>query len=152
MTKLADIVVNDLTGRTQLVVEIKTTIGASALWAAELRRNLLAHAVVPNAPFFLLALPDKFYLWTDSDTTLEPDLPAYQVDARQVLAPHLQNARFSLDDISEYSLELLVVSWLQDVIHADTSENGISPDLEWLYTSGLLHAIKDGSVLTEVSA
>ncbi len=62
MEKRADIVVHGPDGSLQLVVEVKNRPDASADWAARMFRNMMAHSVMPNAPFFMLALPSTFYL------------------------------------------------------------------------------------------
>ncbi len=64
-----DLAVYDSQHQLVLVVEVKSIAGASPEWAARLRRNILAHGTFPNAPFFLVALPDRFYL-RNSDLTL----------------------------------------------------------------------------------
>ena len=62
MKGLADFVVHSPDDLVQLVVEVKSVKGATDEWAAKMRRNLLAYAVIPNSRFFLLALPEYFYL------------------------------------------------------------------------------------------
>ena len=58
-----------------------------------MRRNMLAHGVVPNSRFFLLALPDRLYLWKDVGNT--PDLvePTYEVDATPFFEPYYARAK-----------------------------------------------------------
>jgi hypothetical protein len=57
-----DIVVVSPDGRIQLVVEVKNHPGASEEWAADFRRNLVDHSILPQAEYFLLALPDHLFL------------------------------------------------------------------------------------------
>ena len=109
----ADVAVYSPDGRLQLVVEIKNRSGASAEWVAQMRRNLLVHAVIPPSPYFLLVLPDFFYLWIDAMSVHELASPDYQIQAAGVLAPYLDPSTQSLKDLNEYSLELLVTSWLE---------------------------------------
>ena len=118
----ADVAVYSPEGNLQLVVEIKNRSGASAEWVIQMRRNLRVHAIIPPSPYFLLVLPDFFYLWTDAVSV--PDLapPAYQMKAAEVLAPYLDQSAQSLTDLSEYSLELLVTSWLEDLIGQTSDE------------------------------
>ncbi|MEQ9481150.1 hypothetical protein [Coleofasciculus sp. F4-SAH-05] len=33
-------------------------------WAAQFRRNILAHGTFYKAPYFLMVFLDRFYLWT----------------------------------------------------------------------------------------
>ena len=83
-----------------------------------------------------------------------PDLapPAYQMKAAEVLAPYLDQSTQSLTDLSEYSLELLVTSWLEDLVGTDLRRDTVGPHLQWLFDSGLYGAIAHGSVTVEATA
>jgi len=148
----ADVAVYSPDGNLQLVVEIKNRTGASAEWVTHMRRNLLVHAVIPPSPYFLLALPDFFYLWTDALSVHELAPPAYQIKATEVLAPYLDQTTQSLKDLSEYGLELLVTSWLADVVEAELRRDMVGPHLQWLFDSGLYEAIRHGSITIEATA
>jgi len=147
----ADVAVYSRDGNLQLVVEIKNRPGASAEWVAHMRRNLLVHAVIPPSPYFLLALPDFFYLWTDALSVHELAPPAYQIKAIEVLVPYLDQITQSLQELSEYGLELLVTSWLADVVEAELRRDMVGPHLQWLFDSGLYEAIAHGSVTIEAT-
>ena len=110
----ADVAVYSPEGNLQLVVEIKNRSGASAEWVIQMRRNLRVHAIIPPSPYFLLVLPDFFYLWTDAVSVPDPAPPAYQIKAEEVLAPYLDQSTRVLIHSNEYSFELLVTSWLED--------------------------------------
>jgi hypothetical protein len=148
----ADVAVYSPDGNLQLVVEIKNRPGASAEWVTQMRRNLLVHAVIPPSPYFLLVLPDFFYLWQDALSVHELAPPAYQIKAAEVLAPYLAPSTQSLTDLSEYSLELLVTSWLEDLVGVELRRDTAGPDLPWLFDSGLYEAIRHGSVMVEATA
>lgn len=148
----ADVAVYSSDGNLQLVVEIKNRPGASAGWVIQMRRNLLVHAVIPPSPYFLLVLPDFFYLWTDAMSIHELAPPAYQIKAVEVLAPYLDQSTQTLKDLSEYSLELLIISWLEDLIGTDLRRDMAGPHLQWLFDSGLYEAITHGSVTIEATA
>ena len=146
----ADVAVYSPEGNLQLVVEIKNRSGASAEWVIQMRRNLRVHAIIPPSPYFLLVLPDFFYLWTDAVSDLAP--PAYQMKAAEVLAPYLDQSTPSLTALSEYSLELLVTSWLEDLVETDRRRDTVGLHLRWLFDSGLYEAIAHGSVTVEATA
>ena len=148
----ADVAVYSPDGKLQLVVEIKNKSGASAEWVAQMRRNLLVHAVIPPSPYFLLVLPDFFYLWIDAMSVHELASPDYQIKAAEVLTPYLSPSTQSLKDLSEYSLELLVTSWLEDLVGADLQQDMAGPQLQWLFASGLYEAIRHGSITIEATA
>jgi hypothetical protein len=60
-----DFAVCDDAGRTRAIVEAKRSLGTDAAWAAQLRRNWLAHGLVPAADVFIL-VPDRLYMWHGS--------------------------------------------------------------------------------------
>ena len=149
--KRADAAVYDSVGQLQLVVEIKARPGASAEWAVHMRRNLLSHAAIPLAPYFLLALPDFFYLWKDAPAVVLEAEPDYQIGASEILAPYVDQEITPLDELSGYGLELIVTSWLEDVVHAELRPETIGPNRQWLLDSGLYEAIRGGSLAIEAT-
>lgn len=148
----ADVAVYSPDGNLQLVVEIKNRPGASVEWVTQMRRNLLVHAVIPPSPYLLLVLPDFFYLWKDAMSVNELAPPAYQIKGAEVLTPYLAPSTQSLTDLSEYSLELLVTSWLEDLVGTELRRDTVGPHLQWLFDSGLYEAITHGSVTVEATA
>ena len=108
-----DIAVYSPDRKLQLVVEIKNKLGASTEWATRMRHNLLVHSFIPHVPYFLLVLPDFFYLWTDTTSMNNLAKPDYKIEAAKILAPYLKPTR-SLNNLSGYGLELLTISWMED--------------------------------------
>ena len=137
-------------GELELVVEVKNRSGASPEWVAQLRRNLLADSIIPNARYFLLALPDFFYLWKDGTSSADI-APDYQIDTTQILESYTNGVRESLNDLSGYGFELLVSAWLEDLVHSDLEPKRIDPHLRWLFDSGLYEAVKNGSIAIEAA-
>ena len=149
--KQADIAVYDPDGQLQLVVEIKNRPGASAEWATRLRHNLLVHSFIPRAPYFLLALPDFFYLWTDALSASNLAKPDYEIEATEILAPYLNQLPWTLNDLSKYGFEMIVTSWLERIVYTDLQIDEVGPNLQWLFDSGLYEAILHGSVAIEAT-
>ena len=145
-----DIAVYSPDRKLQLVVEIKNKLGASAEWVTRLRHNLLVHSFIPHVPYFLLVLPDFFYLWTDTTPVNNLAEPDYKIDATEVLAPYLRSSQ-SLNDISGYGLELLIMSWLEDTVRTELQRDTVDPNLQWLFDSGLYEAVTRGSVAVEAT-
>jgi hypothetical protein len=139
-----DIAVYSPDRKLQLVVEVKgKSIGKNRARATHIRRNLLAHSGIPRTPYFLLAIiPDRLYLWKDSDTTNPDKDPDYEIGAREVLKPYLDKLP-SNSTSSEYQFEVVLSSWLKDLVKSKRSED---PSLEWLFGSGLFETIRNGSV------
>lgn len=143
-----DIIVYSKDEKVQLVIEVKNKSGATSEWAANTRRNLLVHAVVQPSPFFLLVSPDRLYLWKNA-TSMEAAPPDYEAKTGEVLSRYTEPSNLNLADISEYSLEMLVISWLNDLTRPESTREVNGTKFDWVYESGLYEAIKDGSVMTE---
>lgn len=145
-----DIVVYDRDNHLVLVVEVKNKLNASAEWAAKLRHNIFAHSEFPNAPYFLMAFPDRFYLWTDQGTHPQNTAPSYTIDARPILQPYVEQSNLMLDQISGSSLDLIVASWLSRLMYSGTSPDELDPTQQWLVESGLYAAVANGRMGHEV--
>jgi hypothetical protein len=151
MIQRPDIAVYSPDNKLQLVVEVKNKKGATAEWAANMRRNLFAHSVVPNSPYFLLALPDHFYLWKNPGSTIDIKPPDYTANSKPILEPYLNKSSHYLDTMSEYGLELIINSWLNKIVNANLTRETANPHEAWLLDSGLYNAIKHGYVKTEAT-
>lgn len=97
-----------------------------------------------------MVFPDRFYLWKNSDSNDESILPAYMIDAKPILQPYLTKSGVTANQISEMSLELIIESWLGELIHKSPDEIDVSQ--QWLIESGLYGALVGGSLKREVMA
>lgn len=147
-----DLSVDNRNGQLTLVVEVKSKINASPEWAARLRRNIIAHGTFPKAPYFLMVFPDKFYLWADAEVYLDHKEPDYTIDARPILQPYFEKAGVAADQISGQSLELIVASWLGEIIHSEKSPEDVDECQRWLVDSGLYAALAGGKFEHEAVA
>jgi hypothetical protein len=147
ITKGVDVAVYSPGRNLQLVVEVKKSPGfrrPSVEWATQIHRNLLVHSGIPRAPYFLLALlPDRLYLWKEREAGDPNRAPDYEIDARNILKPYLDQLAPAPEDASEMQLETVIISWLKDIT---SSKQPLDASLSWLYDSGLYAALKDGSV------
>ncbi|HEX8213827.1 MAG TPA: hypothetical protein VF584_26910 [Longimicrobium sp.] len=125
-----------------LAVEAKNRPNASPEWAAQMRLDLAVRGFLPDAPFFLLALRDHFFLWK-RPPLLELVTPDYQAATREVLRPYLEYLRTPLHELSEVGFEAVVGLWLEDLVHGTL--NGGS---EWLKPSGLRECLRNATVTT----
>lgn len=153
MSAAVDFIIESPDQKVQLIVEARTKRSASRVWAAELRRNLLGHRVVPDAPFFLLALPERFYLWKNAPPN-EVVPPDFEADAAEALQPYTTSLHSRLTDLTENGFELLIRTWLSDLIHSsyDPKTEPVSPSVSrFLHHSGLLDSIHRGSVKEEAN-
>jgi hypothetical protein len=152
MLKLADIAVYSPDNRLQLIAEVKGKTGATPEWAAQMRRNLLAHSSIPRTRFFLLATPEHFYIWKDGSEYPEVKAPDSIVDARPIIDPYIKGTPLSREQISDSSLQLILTSWLSFLVNSKLTAENVPPSERWLFDSGLYEAIRHGSIKTEPSS
>jgi hypothetical protein len=150
MSSKWDLTAYDRDNQLVLVVEVKSKLDAPPDWAARLRRNILAHGTFPNAPYFLMVFPDRFYLWKNVASNHEPAAPTYVIDARPIVQPYLEQSGITTDQVSGQSLELIVASWLGELIHKTPDE--LDSSQQWLIDSGLYSAVAGGSLDHKVLA
>lgn len=147
-----DILVHDRNKNPVLIVEVKKKFNASAQWAAQLRRNIAAHGLLPNTKFFLLAMPDQFYLWKAAAPNELNHHPDYSLDPRPFLTPYTEPAGVTLEEISTQSFELIITSWLIEVMNATKADMQANEAQRWLVDFGLYEAIAGGYLAQEVFA
>ena len=152
MRQYADIVAFDKNGQLTLIAEVKNKWGTSNDWATKMRRNMFSHGLMPHAPFFLLALPDVFYLWNGAIST--PDLiePNLKVDPRPFLQSHYATSDNTIENLTGRSFELVVTSWLNQVLNTSNPQYLTDNHQEWLISSGLFGKIVGGHLELEAAA
>lgn len=147
-----DLSVDDRNGQLTLVVEVKRKINVSPKWAAKLRQNILAHGTFPKAPYFLMIFPDKFYLWSNAEAYQDQSEPTYTIDASPILQPYFERAGIGAEQVSGASLELIIASWLSEIIHSNQPPENIDDSQQWLIESGLYAALVGGKIEHEAAA
>ena len=152
MVACADLALYDRGGRLTAVAEIKSRFGTSRKWAAQTRRNILAHGASCNADYFLLVTPDRLYLWKDAGTDPVQIPPTFEADTQSEFAPYFERAGLDPRDISGHAFELLVFAWLGDVIRSEGTAEKCAGDRSWLAKSGFHTAVKDGRIEFEATA
>jgi hypothetical protein len=93
--------------------------------------------------------PGRLYLWKGPKTEVEVLLPDFVVDSRPLFLPYLQRPQGSsldLDRLSPSTFELVVISWLSDLIYGSQRAESLGSEQAWLTDSGFLDAAKDGSL------
>jgi len=152
MATRPDFVLYDRHGRLAAIIEVKAKRGTSSKWAAEFRRNLLAYESFRDAPFFLLVTPDRLYLWkeapktSDASVSLKP--PDFELDTNLLFRRYLERAGLKLEDVSGQAFELIVMSWLEDLV-LQVPEDTQQAELA---RSGLPQAAKDGRLTFPAAA
>jgi hypothetical protein len=160
-----DLSVENRDGQTILAIEVKAIREISPEWAAQWRRNILAHGIYQHPPYLLMVFPHYFYLWVQNSpklAVLEPEhlpdyrlpdyrLPDYIVDADPILQPYFDRANVTAEAVRGQSLELIVMSWLSVIIHTENPDE-FDNSLNWVLPSGLWQALRGAKLQQEVAA
>ena len=146
-----DLALYDRNDRLTAVAEIKNKPGTSREWAARTRRNILAHGGSCSADFFILVTPDRLYLWKDAGTDPVRIPPTYEADTQLEFAPYFESAGVDPRHVGGHAFELLVATWLGDVIRSKGTGEEPAGDRNWLAESGFRAAVKDGRIEYEAA-
>ncbi len=141
-----DFLVQDHHGQIILAVEVKSNLHTSPEWAAKFRQNIFAHGIFPEAPFFLMVFPNQLYLWINAPTQKDPVLPNYIIDASPIFQPYFDRAGITSARISGQNLELIVSSWLGEIIYGESTTTIMDESQQWLFNSGLYDALHGGKI------
>jgi len=144
-----DLAIYDKNQQLVLTVETKRLTGMTDDWARQLRRNLIAHGY-PRAKYFLLATPDKLFLWVGENNGIEATDPNYVADANEILGSIYSEYGTSVNDASAFIFEQVVSRWLRSVMYPSPADSVKLP--EWLNASGLESAILQGDFQVEIAA
>jgi len=129
-----------------LLVEVTGQHGTTDVWAARFRRNLLEHDTMPNAPFFLIATPERLYFWRQNDPSPREEPPHFTMDATVELKPYFETFKQDPKTVSGYALEWILFSWLNDIAWNGRLGPKDDPSFRWLSESGLLEALKSARI------
>jgi hypothetical protein len=134
----------DRDGRLAAAVDVRARRDTSSHWAAELRRNLTGsgHGPFRGAPFLIVATLDRIYIWKEGHATDVPVSPDHELDAEAVLSPYLVGTGRRLEEIGRDAFELVVMSWLQDLVHPIPGLDRKTP----LGAPDLREAVQDGRI------
>jgi hypothetical protein len=152
MKQYPDIVAFDKNGQLALTAEVKNKRGTSKEWASRMRRNMFAHGLSPSAPFCLLALPDKFYLWKNTDRPSNILEPIQEVDPRSFLQPYYEKLGVSPDKLNGKTFEFIVAAWLNQALSARSPQDLSNGDKDWLISSGLFDKLAGGRLELDEAA
>jgi len=124
-----------------LLAEVKNQRGKSNEWAAQFRRNMLAHGTLPPSPFFLIATPDHMHFWNQADSDLAELAPQFTMDATSELRPYFEKLGQTPGRLGGPAFEMVVFAWLNDLAESGQARASEDPSLRWLSESGLLEAL-----------
>ena len=138
-----DFIAYDREGRIVLLAEAKSRRGTSEDWAARLRRNMLSHGVLPWAKYFLIATPERMYLWKQVRPNLAEVRPEFTIDATKEFRPYFQKLHQEPSDIGPEAFELLVLTWLTDIAR---SGDGLNQDASSPWLSELTGSLQQARI------
>ncbi|SRR5216684_2134 len=127
-----DFIAYDRAGRVLLLAEAKSRRGTSESWAARLRRNMLSHGMLPWAKYFLIATPERMYLWKQERDDQNEAPPEFTIDAEEVFQPYFQRLHQEPLNIGPEAFELVVLAWLTDIARSDEKTWKEGPGSAWL--------------------
>lgn len=148
MSPKADFAVFDRRGQLAAIAEAKKKVGTSSSWAAQWARNYLAHSHAPS--YLLLITPDKLYLWDKPAGGTAEQNPRV-ANARELFRNYLARADRATDELSGDAFELLVGTWLNDLMR-HVWHPGAPDQQEALAASGFIDAVKDGHLEADTAA
>lgn len=149
-TRIWDLLVKNRDGDPILIVEVKRQINVSQEWVIQLYRNLFSAAIFPKSPYFLITFPDKFYLWVNMSTS--KDTPDYIIDAKPLIQKYFEKTGTQPNQISGMSFEIIIASWLQELVFLEELPEHIHNDQSWLTESGLYPALRGSNIEYEAVA
>ena len=141
-----DLVAYDPSGRVVLLAEAKSRGGTSALWASGLRRNMLAHGALPPTKYFLIATPERIYLWQHDAASYSEAAPDFIIDATEELKPYFEKFHQRPSEIGPEEFELLVSSWLTNIAWSGEERRKENSSRGWLIESGLAESLREARV------
>jgi len=118
----------------------------SEVWAARYRRNLLSHRSLPDAPFFLIATPERMYFWRQGASIPDDAPPQFTLDSSAAVKPFFESSEQSPDKISGEGLWWIMLSWLEDLADRGQQRAREDSSLDWLSRSGLLEALRNARI------
>ena len=142
-----DIVAYDRDGRVLLLAETKSRRGTSESWAAGLRRNMLSHGLLPWSKYFLVATPERVYLWKQPNAPEVP--PGVTINGETVFKPYFQRLRQEPSSIGPEAFEHLVLTWLTDIAQhsdRDVSDPSMQEDASSAWLDELSGSLQDARI------
>lgn len=146
MNAVTDMAISDAQGNTAVLVEAKGRTPTDKAWAVGMRRNLFAHGGPNPASYFVLVAADRTYFWMNGAADDQDRPPDVIVDTDEILRPYLERARFKAEEISEFSLELIVRSWLSELIAGQGIDRIPDPQRQALAGGRFFESIRNGHI------
>jgi len=76
---------------------------------------MLSHGLLPWSKYFLIATPERMYLWKQEFHGPAEAPPEFTIDAERVFQPYFQKLHQEPLNIGPEAFELVVLTWLTDI-------------------------------------
>ncbi len=146
MTFRADILIRSPDNRIIAIIEVKNRQDLSRNIAMILRRNMMAHGLLPQTLYFVLLSQDIGFLWKGSEQENLQAPPAVEFSMKQIMDRYLPEMNPE-ERLRGAELELLVLQWLTDLTWG--SQETIEEPEKSLAPSKFLEAIQGATVTAE---
>jgi hypothetical protein len=115
-------------------------------WARKVHQNLMKHAALAPAPFFLLVgYPEHLFLWRDRGVLDRFAEPADALHGANVLGSFGRPAHAASPNARALAAEQAVAAWVEALAVGDPLPD--DPASRWAMRSGLIEGIRNGTVV-----
>lgn len=146
MNAVTDIFVSSPDGRPIAAVEVKNPQNLSRDVASEVRRNLLAHGLISQVPYFLLLSQDSGFLWERAEHNGLNAPPTYEFSMSKIVSRYWPGTNLK-ERLSGSQLELIVLQWLLSL--TSLPQEAYAEPEKSLARSGFLESMRGATVLAE---
>ena len=105
---------------------------------------MLSHGILPWAKYFLIATPERMYLWKQERPNPAEVPPEFTIDAVKVFQPYFQKLHQEPSKIGPEAFELLVLTWLTDI--ARSGEHKLKQDTSSAWLSELTGSLQQARI------
>lgn len=88
---------------------------------------MLSHGILPLSKYFLIATPERMYLWKQQETHAADAPPEFTIDAEMVFRPYFQKLQQEPLNIGPEAFEILVLTWLTDITRSGKRDQNQGP-------------------------
>lgn len=139
-----DILIQGPQGLPIAVVEVKNRQNLSRNIATDFRRNMLAHGLLSQAPYFLLTSQDKGFLWKQGKPENPDALPDYEFAMQNVISRYAKQNKG--ERLHGPVLELVIYQWLLDLTMG--THKSLEEPEKTLAQAGFNRSIKGAKIIT----
>ena len=146
-----DLIIENKEREPILVLEVRNRSGVTGTWAEKYLRNILAHSSINRTKYFLLAFPDRFFIWNGIQNRESSYMPDFEVDPSRFLQPYFDKMNLTDFKDSEISLRSALISWFSDLRRGNITAETKKYNRAWLLDTKLIDEIKKSSFRYEVT-